>query len=175
MQKLSSSFSAILWHAVTLGIMSILQVSSHDSSTLLQRRDSIPQRAWPPAMRLEEEQLESRRRRLLDMTEAARGGQHVGAELHQVLLNSGGDGIGRRSKGHVPSAGSEGATELRGVTLPHTCGGVTFSKDESNFLVRSDNGANSEDCGPSLSFQENGIAGLGYGVFANMSKLTEVL
>ena len=94
-------------------------------------------------MRLEEEQLESRRRRLLDMTEAARGGQHVGTEMHRRKI----------------------------MQLPYSCGGVTFSKDRSNFLVRSDNGAGSVDCGLELNFRESGIAGLGYRVFAGMQGL----
>ena len=76
------------------------------------------------------------------------------------------------------SAGLETVAEtVRSTNIPLTCGGVTFSKDGRNFLVRSDNEAGSHsgagliDCGYALYFQSSGIAGLSDGVFANMSTL----
>ena len=68
----------------------------------------------------------------------------------------------------------ETAAEVRGLGLPHTCGGVTFSKNGTDYLVRSDDGAGNVDCGYYLSFSGSGIAGLGKGVFANMRTLTRL-
>ena len=75
------------------------------------------------------------------------------------------------------SAEPETAAKVRGqypLHLPHTCGGVTFSKNGTNYLVRSDEGAVNVDCGHSLSFDYSEIAGLGERVFANMPTLVHV-
>ena len=103
----------------------------------------------------------------------ARWGRSGGTKSRQGVMDAGSMASHLRPAARMMvddhSAGPETAAEVRQL---QSCGGVTFSLDASNFLVRSDNGANQVDClGDSLNFFSSGIAGLGVGVFANMPTL----
>ena len=103
-----------------------------------------------------------------------RGGQGLTEWYREIFGARSGstDSIRLRAMTDDSSDEPERAAEtVRGLGLPHTCGGVTFSKNETDYLVRSDDGAGNVDCGNDLDFQGSGIAGLGKGVFANMPTL----
>ena len=140
--------------SLALCVMDISPALCQDA--MLQPQDSNPEGPPPRGLGIEWAGLLDHHRSAYAGAIAENAAIHPGSARVRAMANS------------VPT-GSETAAEVRGFyTLPFSCGGVTFSKDEANFLVRSGNVDATSQCGD-LVFRGNGIAGLGSGVFANMT------